>query len=193
MRPYDPAIRSGIKKGRNTVVSTLFRTDAGHRETAAVLNRTQASAIPFRLGFIDCFLMVPAAAANRLVHGERGVVGGKAGLTVAAPPESRAAPDRELVDLCRSVTQSIVHHCGISRDRSAGPPWCARLVGLWLLESPYRPCIPKCKVLKRKSPLAYFVGRLHSASSKAAFGWLTRGPLRRLRATVAVLANIAGR
>jgi hypothetical protein len=74
------------------------------------LNRTQTSAIPFRLGFIDCFLMVPAATANRLVHGERGVVGGKAGLTIAAPPESRAAPDRELVDLCGSVTQSIVHH-----------------------------------------------------------------------------------
>ena len=77
----------------------FFKLPPAACESAAVLNRTQALAIPFRLGFIDGFLMVPAAAADRLVHGEREMIGGKAGLTVAAPPESRAAPDRELVDL----------------------------------------------------------------------------------------------
>jgi hypothetical protein len=67
-----------------------------------------ASALPRRLGFVDRFLMIPAATADGLIHRQRAVVSGF-GLGVAAAAESRATPGRELIDLGRSVIQTCVH------------------------------------------------------------------------------------
>src|SRR6266702_1250848 len=69
-----------------------------------------ASAFPRRLGFVDRFLMIPAAAADGLVHRYRHVVVGGLGFAVAAAAESRAAPGRELIDLRGPVIQTCVHH-----------------------------------------------------------------------------------
>src|SRR3569623_1785067 len=96
----------GIKKGRNIVVSTLFHATARRRH-ATLLRHAKASAIPFWLGLVDGLLVVPAVAADRLIHGER-TAAGRAGLAIATSPERRAAPRGKLIDLCRSRTQTNV-------------------------------------------------------------------------------------
>jgi len=68
-----------------------------------------ASALPRRLGFIDSFLMIPAAAADGLIDRQRSLLSGGFGFAVVTAAESRAAPGRELIDLGGPVIEACVH------------------------------------------------------------------------------------
>src|ERR1700730_17850644 len=68
-----------------------------------------ASALPYRLGFLDGRFVIPAVAAGSLVHARRSLLGCRFGLVMATPAESRAAPGGELVDLCGPVIQTRIH------------------------------------------------------------------------------------
>jgi hypothetical protein len=68
-----------------------------------------ASALPRRLGFVDRFLMIPAATADGLIHRHRPVVASGMDFAVATAAESRAAPGRELIDRGRPLIQACVH------------------------------------------------------------------------------------
>src|ERR1700688_4818585 len=91
-----------------------------------------ASTLPYRLGFLDCRFVIPAAAAGNLARARRGLVGCQFGLVVATPAESRAAPGRELVDLGGPVIQTRIHS-RLSLCRGTLDSCCARLVFDWLL------------------------------------------------------------
>jgi hypothetical protein len=71
-----------------------------------------ASVVKLKLGFLDGGCVVPAAAAI-------GEVDRRFGHAVATSPESRAASNRELVDLGRSLSYIRVDHFGPLFDRGA--------------------------------------------------------------------------
>src|ERR1700689_5502144 len=74
---------------------------------APASDRWPASALPFRFGFLDRRLVVPAAAAIGLA--DLRAIGAGLGLFVAPPAESRPAPGRELVNLGGPVIQTRIH------------------------------------------------------------------------------------
>src|SRR5438552_2439660 len=100
---------SALKKGRNVFVSTLFSFGSSPHRGAPSSIRAVASALPRRLGFVDRFLMIPAAAADGLIDRQRPLLIGGFGFAVTSAAERRAAPGRELVDLGGSVIQACVH------------------------------------------------------------------------------------
>ena len=93
-----------MKKGRNLVVSALFILRIAPEFSQAFWrNVLSASVIPYRLGFFDRGLMVPAVAAQGFVDPRSTSEIGR-GIAVAAAAERRPAAGRELIDLCRSLT-----------------------------------------------------------------------------------------
>src|SRR6185312_9829043 len=62
-----------------------------------------------RVVFLDGLLVVPASAADHLVHAGGIAINRRFGLAVATTAETRTAPDRELIDLGRSLMESCTH------------------------------------------------------------------------------------
>src|SRR6202022_1959960 len=102
--------RAGPKRA-GTPGSDPFSTfDIAPKTFASVSSLRLASALPLRLGFLDGFLVIPAAAAGGLVEAFREAIGGVGlGLLIATSAESRTAPGRELVDLRGPVIQTRIH------------------------------------------------------------------------------------
>jgi hypothetical protein len=74
-----------------------------------LISKAPASAVLYRLGFLDRRFVVPGAANGNLVHARQSKVGDGLGLIVATPSESRAAPGRELVDPRGPLIQTRIH------------------------------------------------------------------------------------
>src|SRR5206468_5375565 len=88
-----------------------------------------ASALPQRLGFLDCRLVIPGVTACNFAHARRSKIAGAAGVLVTASAGGRAAAGRELVDRCRSVIQTRIHcRLSLGRDSWRLDSCCARLV-----------------------------------------------------------------
>ena len=67
---------------------------------------TSVFARPFGL---DRRFMIPTAATGDFAEARRAEVDGCIGFFVARP-DGRARPDRELIDLCRSVMEARIHY-----------------------------------------------------------------------------------
>src|SRR5436309_5455936 len=89
-----------------------------HRPRLASLSNTSGTSVVTPVLFVlDGGGVVPAVAASR----EVGRWGGKLGLglAIAASPERRAAPGRELVDPCGPLVYTRIHHHSLSFCRGA--------------------------------------------------------------------------
>jgi hypothetical protein len=91
---------------------------------ASAQDMRPASAVAPRLGLLDRLVVVPGAPNSNFAHARRSKVGYGLGILVAASPESRAAPGRELVDLGGPVIQTRIHRI----LSFVAAPWCARLI-----------------------------------------------------------------
>src|SRR4030095_5253663 len=93
-----------------------------------------ASALTHRLGFLDCRLVIPGVTACNFADARRSKIGGAPGLLVAASVSGRAAPDRELVDLCGPAIQTRIHYrLSLCRD-----PLVTAVTALGLMLRPTR-------------------------------------------------------
>ena len=155
-----------------------------------------ASALPHRLGFLNCRLVIPGVTACHFAHARRSKIAGAPGLLVAASVGGRAAPGRELVDLCRSVIQTRIHYrLSLCRD-----PLVAAL-GLMLrptrsrpvTETDIVPALRPCNLIKTKSFGVQIMGNFVFARQEAAADWLTPGLLPRLRGGAGFLWECCGR
>ena len=154
------------KRAETISFRPFFSSSADRRNGAPFRWRASASALPRRLGFVDRFLMIPAATADGLVHRHRRLVAGGVCFAVTATAESRAAPGRKLIDLCGPVIQTGVH-CNSPLSRNA-----------WLHGAPdsfscgyqprYRPCPSQCNVMKTNSYSVQSVGKSRFAHGEAA-------------------------
>jgi hypothetical protein len=142
-----------MKKGRNLFDPFIpfDIAENGNVSAAAVL---MALALPHRLGFLDCRLVIPGVTACNFAHPRRNMIGGAPGLFVAASVSGRAASGWELVDLCRPVIQTRIHY----RLSSCRDPLVAAL-GLMLrptrsrpvTETDIVPALGSCNLIKTKS------------------------------------------
>jgi hypothetical protein len=101
--------RFQMKKAETASFRPFFTSCCPDSDACTPLDIRLTSLFPRRHDFADGLFVIPAAAAERLVHTGRRLVDRGLGLLMALTARQRAASDRKLVDLGRSALWTRRH------------------------------------------------------------------------------------
>jgi hypothetical protein len=128
----DDGVPADLKKGPKRFRFAPFTAleTAPQTSDAWASNALPASMLERRFGLLDCRLVIPGAANGNWAHARGSNLGRCVCLALATCADARATSCRELVDPCRSLIQTRIHHRLLASMRFNSA--CARLVLHWL-------------------------------------------------------------